>query len=104
MEDDLAPSDTLSDKECHISELYEDVLKVIFSFIPRDDRGWSNVMRTCKLWYEIGRKVFTPYGQDQHSLYKACERGLVATVEVLLKDPLLFAFHRDIEYYSKYRC
>jgi ankyrin repeat protein len=63
--------------------LNRDVLGHVFSFLPRED--WFNVMCTCKLWNEIGRRVFDP-STCGNALMFAVYSGNLSCLKMLLKD------------------
>lgn len=64
-------------------QLNRDVLGHVFSFIPPED--WFNVMCTCKLWNEIGRRVFDP-STCGNALMFAVYSGNLPCLKMLLKD------------------
>jgi hypothetical protein len=65
--------------------LYRDVLAQIFSYL--DYHNWFNVMCTCKLWNEVGRRTFDPTKYHRDTLKFAISRNNVLCCKALLRDP-----------------
>ena len=48
--------------------------------------SWNSVLRTCKAWLSIGRKIFDPSIYDNYAIRCACRKGNIECVRMLLKD------------------
>jgi len=49
--------------------------------------GWSQVMLTCHLWNQLGRKIFNPTLGNNAPIRWASYKGYMNIVRVLLSDP-----------------
>jgi hypothetical protein len=68
-----------------LPELPEDVLKIIFAYLPF--RDWFNVMITCKKYNRLGRQIFDPSYKNNWPIIQASLLGYTTCVRYLLTDP-----------------
>src|SRR3990172_3380905 len=66
--------------------LHLDIWYEIFKYLdPLKDR--KNTLLICKLFYNIGNKIFDPGINDNYAIRNASCSGLLESVKFLLKDP-----------------
>ena len=65
--------------------MYEDIYRVIFSFICNES-SYLSILLTCKSWLNYGYKYLDFTIKDNKLIMIACRRGKIETVIRLLQD------------------
>lgn len=74
-----------SDCSC-MPEIPNEIIAIIFTFIPNDTSNWMNTMLVCKRFLSIGSIIFSPASEDNRYLINACRSGDYRLVKLLLRD------------------
>jgi hypothetical protein len=67
-----------------IESLPNEILFLIFSYIPYKNANWLSMICTCKRFYDIGLQVFDPSVNKNYAIIWASSNGKLELVKRLL--------------------
>jgi hypothetical protein len=70
----------------YIDRLTDDILSIIFTFIPYGGSNWLNTLLVNKRFFRLGKKIFDPSVQYNFAIRWASQNGKIESVRQLLKD------------------
>ncbi len=64
---------------------YEKSLSLVFSLIT-EPKDWNAVLRSSKLWYDLGKKHLDFSSYSHWALYQTCRHGTATAVEYVIDN------------------